>query len=261
MPLTSSHANATNTNRGFTLIELLVVIAIIALLASLLLPALASARRKANSAACISNLHQAGVALAMYVGAEGVYPMAATLNAMGNWQWALCPTNGDKYLYCPQRAAASSNYINLFHPPGNQIPPHYGYNAAGATRINPPFATLGLGGDIKRTGGSIAQFTPVAESRVVAPSDMVALGDGGAMILPFNVDPTLIKPSDLLYLAFPGDYPQTDRPGVGDWHDGGANMLLCDSHVESAKQSRWSDPITELRVRWNNDHLPHPETW
>ena len=53
--------------RGFTLIELLVVIAVIALLASLLLPALGRAQRSARSAACLSNLHQIGLALDLYV--------------------------------------------------------------------------------------------------------------------------------------------------------------------------------------------------
>ena len=52
---------------AFTLIELLVVIAIISLLASLLLPVLGSAKRKGKAAACLSNLHQIGVALELYV--------------------------------------------------------------------------------------------------------------------------------------------------------------------------------------------------
>jgi prepilin-type N-terminal cleavage/methylation domain-containing protein len=58
---------------GFTLIELLVVVAIIAILAGLLMPVLARAKARALLSQCISNQHQIGIALAMYVDENADY--------------------------------------------------------------------------------------------------------------------------------------------------------------------------------------------
>ena len=133
--------------RNFTLIELLVVIAIIAILASMLLPALQQAREKGREAVCMSQLKQLGTGLYMYVDEwDGALPQWVIPHLPFQplpqtwWSGTISPYMGyavddlfgAEYMPCPSASGEKywhflDGYFDVFHTYGANFPNVFSY--------------------------------------------------------------------------------------------------------------------------------------
>ena len=206
----TAHIRLCRRRRAFTLIELLVVISIIALLVSILVPALREAREQARRAVCSSNLRQIGIMHQMYAeDNNGYFPCNnATIT-----YFYLNRVVGDYMSSLHQAWQCPSDRRRLAN--GDPIIPSYRYNR---------YMT-------NKDGKWDDEEDNVSEKLddVRTPSMVVAVLDGNY----FNEE-------YLDNLAWYAQHPV--QTGVGfvdsaEWnpHSGGVNVLLVDGHVEWLK--------------------------